>query len=294
LPDRFGTLDGVSLGMITAALRPRATDGGRATALAGVTLLVLAGYGCDRDASRQWDALRMAGDTTAFDPAMVAQLPEPARRFLTWAIAPGTPLPGSVELDMHGEIRLAPDGELMAMTARQILAPPVGFIWRARVDRGLVRIRGYDRYVDGQGEMRWRLYGLVPVVRATGEDVTRSAAGRLAMEAVLQPAALLPGRGARWEPVNENAARFTLTVNDETVTTLLVVDPEGRPVRASAMRWRPESPDGPAYVRFDVEMSGEARVGGITLPRRLRAGWRLGEADEFRFFQATLDQATFR
>jgi hypothetical protein len=280
--------------MTNGALRPRATGGGRATALAGVALLVIAGPGCDRDASKQWDALRVASDTTAFDPAMLAELPEPARRFLTWAIAPGTPLPGSVELDMHGQIRLAPDREPMAMTAWQILTPPAGFIWRARVGRGLVRIRGYDRYVDGQGEMRWRLYGLVPVVRAAGEDVTRSAAGRLAMEAVLQPAALLPGRGARWEPVDENTARYTLTVDGETVTTMLVVDPAGRPVRASAMRWRPEGPDGPEFVRFDVEMSGEARAGGITLPRRLQAGWRLGEPDEFRFFEATLDQATFR
>jgi hypothetical protein len=280
--------------MTNAAQRPRATGGGYATALTGVALLFIACPGWDRDASRQWDALRVAGDTTAFDPAMVAELPEPARRFLTWAMAPGTPLPGSVELDMHGEIRLAPDREPMTMTARQVLAPPAGFIWRARVSRGLVRIRGYDRYVDGEGEMRWRLYGLVPVVRAAGDDVTRSAAGRLAMEAVLQPAALLPRRGAHWEPVNENTARYTLMVDGEAVTTMLVVDPYGRPVRASAMRWRPEGPDGPEFVRFDVEMRGETQAGGITLPRRLEAGWRLGEPDEFRFFEATVDQATFR
>lgn len=41
----------------------------------------------------------------AFDPAMVAGLPEQARRYLTRAIAPGTPLWQSVELSMAGHIR---------------------------------------------------------------------------------------------------------------------------------------------------------------------------------------------
>jgi hypothetical protein len=66
-------------------------------------------------------------------------------------------------------------------------------------------------------------------------------------------------------------------------------------LRASAPRWR-EARDGtPAgYDRFDVQLEGEFRSGGYTIPRRVRAGWRVGEPDEFRFFDATLDRATFR
>jgi hypothetical protein len=39
---------------------------------------------------------------------------------------------------------------------------------------------------------------------------------------------------------------------------------------------------------------GELRAGGYTIPSRIEAGWSLGEADEFRFFEATLDRAEFR
>lgn len=233
-------------------------------------------------------------DGTPFDPALVADLPEPARRYLLHAIAPGTPLARSVELEMEGTILLAPGGEPVPITAEQVLSPPEGFIWRARTHGGLMRIRGFDRYVDGQGEMRWRLWGLIPVLRADGPDITRSAAARLAMEAVMSPSALIPGRGAEWEPVDEDRAVFRMRVGEERVETTLTVDAVGRPVRVSAPRWREASGSEPAgYSRFDVEMEGELRSGGYTLPGRIRAGWRLGEPDEFRFFDATLTTARF-
>ena len=41
-----------------------------------------------------------------FDPAAIMGLPEPARRWLGHAIAPGTPLWSSVELTMH-EVRIS-------------------------------------------------------------------------------------------------------------------------------------------------------------------------------------------
>jgi uncharacterized protein DUF6544 len=69
--------------------------------------------------------------TTAetFDPAAIVGLPEPARRWLDHAIAPGTPLWSSVELTMHGQVKL---GRWRSFTARQILTPPDGYIWAAR------------------------------------------------------------------------------------------------------------------------------------------------------------------
>lgn len=246
-----------------------------------------------REISSLWDELRGTGDPALFSPDMVADLPEPARRFLSRAIAPGTPLATSVEVEMHGEILLDPDGDPVPMTARQILAPPAGFIWRARAGRGLMRISGHDRYGRGAGELRWRLFGIIPVMTATGPDVTRSAAGRLAMEAVLMPAALLPARGVRWEPVDENTARFHMTVGEEVVVTAVTVDTEGRPRRVSAMRWRGDTADDAAYHRFDVELEGELTADGYTIARHVRAGWNLGEPDEFRFFSATVDQAAF-
>ena len=242
-----------------------------------------------------WRELQAPGGGGVFDSTMVEGLPAPARRYLLHAIAPGTPLARSVRLSMHGTLRLRPGGKALPMRAEQVLAPPAGFIWRARVGEGMMRFRGFDRYGRGQGAMRWWAYGLIPIVRADGADVTRSAAGRLAGEGVLVPASLLPRSGAAWEAVDDTTARVRLAVGGEPVTLTLSVDPAGRLRRVSLMRWREDAGGGAAgYLRFDVELSGERTFGGYTLPARLRAGWRLGEPDAFPFFEATLDSAEHR
>ncbi len=259
--------------------------------------------GADAELDRIWMELISVGEGVAevtFEPAMVEDLPEPARRFFLHAIAPGTPLAGAVELDMTGSIALVPDEEPLSLEARQVLAPPHGFIWLAVAGGGLARIRGYDRYSDGRGEMRWQLFGFVPVVQAEGEGVTRSAAGRLGMEAVLVPATLIPGspfapEGLRWEEVDEHRARFHFPVGTEVVEATLEVDAEGRPLRIEALRWADDAEEGrePGYERFVVEMAGELSADGYTLPALMEAGWRLGAPDEFRFFGAELERASF-
>jgi hypothetical protein len=242
-----------------------------------------------------WRELQAPGAGEVFDAAMVDGLPPPAQRYLRHAIAPGTPLARSVRLTMHGTLRLQPGGDALPMRAEQVLAPPAGFIWRARVGRGALRFRGFDRYGHGQGRMRWWMWGLAPIVRAGGVDVTRSAAGRLGGEAIFVPAALLPARGAAWEAVDDSTARVRLTVDGEPVTTTLRIGADGRLRHASLMRWRDDAGGGaPGYVRFDVELSGERTFGGYTVPARMHVGWRLGEADAFPFFDATVDSAEYR
>lgn len=243
-----------------------------------------------------WQELQRPAQTAVFDPASIEGLPAPAQRYLRRAIAPGTPLARSVQLEMHGAMRLSPGAEVMPMQAEQVLAPPSGFVWKARVAKGPMRIEGFDAYGHGEGALRWWLLGLVPVVNASGPDVTRSAAGRLAGEAVLVPSTLLPQEGAVWEAVDDTTARVRLSVDDVPSKITLTVDEEGRLRRVSLMRWREDAGNGtPGYVRFDVDEWGNERTfGGYTIQTAFRAGWRLGESDEFPFFYATVDSATYR
>ena len=71
-----------------------------------------------------------AGPLDVFEPAMVAHLPEPARRWLTHAISPGTPLYQRAELGMRGEIRLGTRWHRYVAT--EVITPDTGFIWAAR------------------------------------------------------------------------------------------------------------------------------------------------------------------
>jgi len=230
-----------------------------------------------------------------FDPDTLADLPAPARRWLSHAIAPGTALAHTALLRMHGSIVLDERKPPWPFTADQVLAPPRGFVWRARVGSGMMRIRGFDRYAHGRGELRWWLLGLVPVVTSRGPDVDRSAAGRLAGEACLIPAALLPGRGARWEPVDSQRASASLTVAGETITVTVRVDDEGGLQRVVFHRWNGDPRNGPVgFLPFIVDFEGERTFDGYTIPAGLAAGWGApGGEDPKYFFRAELDNVSF-
>ncbi len=77
-----------------------------------------------------WDRFTgPAAPAASFDPSMLTGLPEPARRWLSHAIAAGTPMHRTVVLEMEGRIRL---GRWLPFRAVQVHAPPDGYIWAAR------------------------------------------------------------------------------------------------------------------------------------------------------------------
>jgi hypothetical protein len=274
-----------------------------AAAAAGAVMLLGAGAAAllaqrlrhERSAADTWSELALPGDAAVlFDPVMVEHLPAPARRWFLHAIAPGTPLASAALLLMHGTILLKQGGTPLPMQAEQVLAPPHGFVWKARVGSGALRMRGFDRCAGTGSEMRWWLYGLVPIVHVDGADVARSAAGRLAGEGTLLPESLLPGRGAVWEAVDDDIARATLHVRGEPVSFTLDVAPDGRLRRVEIRRWNGDPANGRVgYLPFLVEFEGERTWSGHTLPARLTAGW--SPDGTFRpFFQALLDDVAFR
>jgi TusA-related sulfurtransferase len=133
-----------------------------------------------------------AGPPPVLTEAELDGLPGPVRRYLCAAIAPGTPLATASRLRMRGHIKV---GRWLPFHAQQTLSPHHGFQWNARA-AGV--ITGFDRYASGQGQMRWKLLGLLPLVHADGPEVTRSTVGRAAAEAVWVPTALLPRFGVDW------------------------------------------------------------------------------------------------
>ncbi|SFO91932.1 hypothetical protein SAMN05660464_1538 [Geodermatophilus dictyosporus] len=246
-----------------------------------------------REVRAEWSRLAAGvhGQPDRFDPRQVARLPEPARRRLLRAIAPGAALAGSVELTMRGQIRL---GAWRPFTAHQILTPD-GFIWAATARVAGLPVTGFDRYSAGTGQMRWRLLGLLPVVTGSGPDLTRSAAGRLAAEATT----LLPTAYDRitWTPGSDpDTAVATWRIGGEEETVQLRVGADGGLHEVLMQRWG--DPDGQPHGRypFGVAVEAERTVGGVTLPSALRAGWWWGteRQDAGEFFRAEITDAAFR
>lgn len=146
-----------------------------------------------------------------FEPQQVAHLPEAVQRYLTHAIAPGTPLASAVRLRMHGLIKI---GRPRKFKAEQVIVRGRGMIWRARLRMYGLSVQGYDRFVDGEGRMRWKMLRLISLVRADGSDVTRSAAGRVAAETVWLPS-LLCDDSVWWRDGADGAAHARFAVDGD-------------------------------------------------------------------------------
>ncbi|MEQ8804006.1 MAG: hypothetical protein RLP45_18385, partial [Haliea sp.] len=118
-----------------------------------------------------------------FSASMIEDLPEPARRYFSFMIEPGTPLLPVAEIEMSGQFSLGnkDNPAYQPMEARQILAAPDGFLWSMRT-RGGMPVSGSD----SGSWTRFRILWLIPVARLGGTpDHTRSAFGRYVAEAVV-------------------------------------------------------------------------------------------------------------
>lgn len=166
-------------------------------------------------------------------PGERALLPEPARRYLEHAIAPGTTLAAAVRLRMHGEIKLT---RWAPFRAEQVIAWNRGMVWTATVRMSGLPVRGYDRLVNGRGEMRWRLLGLIPVMAASGPDITRSAAGRVLTEAVWLPS-VLAAEEVKWTADVASEPRARLSTNGDAADLALTIDGQGGLQAVALLRW---------------------------------------------------------
>ena len=230
---------------------------------------------------------------TVFNSALIANLPDIAKQYFTHTIAPGTPLARAVRLRMHGEIKLKASAPFRA---EEVIRSDRGLIWQASVRMKGLPVSGYDRFVDGAGEMRWKLLGLIPMIRASGADITRSAAGRFAAESVWLPSLLL-SPDVSWAARDSNVARVALNVGGQAAEMEFVIDESGRLQNMTMQRWG--NPEGGEFHRasFGGTVEDESTFGGYTIPTRLRIGWYFGterfEA-EGEFFRCTIDDAVFR
>jgi Family of unknown function (DUF6544) len=240
---------------------------------------------------RVWkDLLRRAGSAgPPFDPSALAGLPEPGRRYLQYTIAAGTPLVSVVEIEMGGQLGLGNQAKpnYRAMTARQILAPPQGLVWRVRTGP----ISGSDGATPETSWTRFWLRHRLPIVRtAASADHHRSAFGRVVAEgAFWVPSSLLPSNHVSWTHVSHNTARATVSFDGYVQSIDLTVEADGRPSRIVIQRWSNANPDKVFREQpFGGYLSEFREFGGYRLPTRVEGGNLVGTEDYFAFYKAEI------
>ena len=247
------------------------------------------------DERKAWARLVELGrrETAFYDPALVADLPEPAQRYFNFAIRAGAALRRVAEIDMTGELGLgtpqAPGYQ--PMQAFQILAPPYGLVWKLKAGF----LSGSDCALPEASWTRFWLFGFLPVARESGPDHLRSAFGRVVAEAAFwAPASLLPGPAVHWEPIDDNSARAVFAYRDFIQAVALTVDMAGAPTDVVIQRWSNANSEKIFQEQpFGGFLSEFREFDGYRLPTRVEGGNHFGTPDYFPFFKARVTAIRF-
>jgi hypothetical protein len=237
-----------------------------------------------------WNHLIDVARVPQSESSAPAWIPEPARRWLEHAIAPDAPTARAALLKMTGHIKV---GRWLPFRAIQLIAPSHGFVWVARAGWGPLSFTGFDSYGQGEGRMRWLLGGRIPLVTATGADVTRSDADRVALDAVWLPQSFA---NVQWERSRaEDAVSAVRTIGHEATPVELRIGEEGRLTSVRMQRW--SAPDKAPWGRYPCGgiVDAEATFDGVTIPSRIRVGYWIG-TDRWaqgEFFRCEITDAVF-
>ena len=226
-------------------------------------------------------------DPPRFSASMVADLPAPARRYFTYAIAAGTPLFKVVILEMTGQFSLGSKAlpKYQKMSATQVLAAPEGFVWKMVCGAGPRRMSGSD---SGSWTRFW-LGGIVPVARFSGtNDHRRAAFGRYIAEALFwTPGAYLLMDNVRWMAVSVDTFRVSVQYAGLEQSVDVTIEADGRPSKVVFPRWSNANPDGVYREQaFGAYLSAHQSFEGFRLPTHVEAGNHFGTDAYFPFYIA--------
>ena len=225
---------------------------------------------------------------SAVASSTTARLPELVRRVVDRNVPVGRLNRSGVRFTQVGDMQLKP-GRWLSFRAEQEMAfDRVDFAWRADFRAApLVSLRVHDWYHAGAGGLVARLFGLVPVVRASGAAVARGEAIRYLAELAWAPQALVLNNALEWREVDESTVEVATLVGREHVAVMLHFDSAGDIVGASTEA-RPRMVGKQAIDTPWSGVFGEYReIDGVRIPTTAEVSWLLADGP-FTYFRCTV------
>ncbi len=219
-----------------------------------------------------------AGPST-FSLGQVQALPDPVARYFRFALAPGQPLIQHARLKQTGTMRSGADKPWAHFSAvEHFSVRPPAFVWDASMSIApLVSVRVRDSYLRGEGASEAKVAGLISVgaIRGTPEAASASLVRYLA-EAPWLPTVLLPNGNLTWSPIDNNAARATLTDETTSVSIDVQFGAYGEIVSVSAMRYR-DMNGVPVLTPWHGHYRNYTSLRGMMIPMAADVEWVVGE-----------------
>jgi hypothetical protein len=224
---------------------------------------------------------------------MLADLPEPAQRYLRYAGVVGRPLADSVRIRQRCRMRPGPGMPSFPLVAEQwYTVDPPGFIWDATVPvEDLPLVRGRDGYLESRGVMTIRLGSLVPLVDASGPEMDDASLLRHLSEMAWFPSGFLRDN-VNWDAIDDAHVRVTLADGERRATGVLEIDAEGRLV---AFRTERHAMVGKGFELrpWTAPTHAYGELAGLQLPVRGAAVWTLPDGSELEYITVELTEVEY-
>jgi hypothetical protein len=206
-------------------------------------------------------------------------LPEPARRYLRYAISEGAPSIATARLKHDGFFRTKP-GKWLAIEAEEYFTVgKPGFVWNATVRPApFLWIEVRDCLLSGRGNMLVKVNSALTIANARGREVDQSATVRWLMELVWLPCGFV-GSQIQWEAIDEHSARVTLLQSGPPASMVVEIDDEGKLVRLIGDRYRHAEDGKEILTPWIGRCSGYRDFGGLRIPASVEGSWVLPEGE---------------
>ncbi|NKN34116.1 DUF6544 family protein [Marichromatium bheemlicum] len=243
------------------------------------------------------EGARRAVAPRTFERGELLPLPAPVQAYFRAVLSPGQPLVAAAEIAQEGALDLGrAQSRWVQFHGRQrVFVSRPGWLWDARVRwwPGL-RLFAHQGLFSGVVVARYKLFGLIPVVRSREEAAgAASELTRFLAEAVWYPTRLLPSQGVHWEEIDDQHARATISDDGVSVGVVFVFDDAGlvRSVRAQARERRV----GGTRIETPWEMRfWEYRErGGMMIPAQYEMAWVLPQGRQV-YAQGRVNEALYK
>lgn len=209
--------------------------------------------------------------------AELAELPEPARRYLRFIGVVGRPRDRSFRLEWMGRFRTGPDRSWMTCEATQVDASdPIARDFRMHMRfGGIVPVVAHDTYFEGRGHMSAKAFGLLTVADARGKELDEGELVTWLNDAILFAPSMLLRPEVAWSFVHENAFDVVLIDHDTTVKGRVFVSGRGAPIDFSTTDRTIVEGKKRNAARWSTPIDGWQDLGGRCIPTGARAMWHL-------------------
>ncbi len=203
-------------------------------------------------------------------------LPEPVKKYLDLVLPKDPRQIKEVELTHNGFFKSSLKSDWVKIKGKQYFKTETPeFEWTGETSM----FKASDRYMDGKGRLRVKLFGLIPIVNARGPEVDQAELLRWLGESVWFPTNLIPGDQLSWSPINSSSAKLNYSHKDQKLWYIINFDEKGYIVRLETERYlekgKPE--------KWIGKVSDYKDFHGFIVPSHIEAFWELEEEGDFQY-----------